>query len=119
MLTLDIKPIVGKPSVCLLSKASNDVSWLSHRRLLHLNFRKLNKLVTKDLVRGLSVLRFDNDTLCAACEQGKQHRKGHPIVINSEIVEPFELIHIDLYGPSTVDTLNKKRYILVIVDDFS
>ncbi|XP_052622697.1 uncharacterized protein LOC128127985 [Lactuca sativa] len=54
-----------------------------------------------------------------ACEQGKQHRKGHPIVIDSKIVEPLERLHIDLCGPSIVETLNKKWYILVIVDDFS
>ena len=50
MFTLDIKPIVGKPAVCLLSKASNELSWLWHRRLSHLNFRNINKLVTEDLV---------------------------------------------------------------------
>ena len=119
MFTLDIKPIVGKPAVCLLSKASNDLSWLWHRRLSHLNFRNINKLVPEDLVRGLPVLKFDNDSLCAACEQGKQHRKGHPIVIDSKIVDPLELLHIDLCGPSTFATINKKRYILVVVDDFS
>ena len=57
--------------------------------------------------------------MCAACEQGKQHRQGHPVIIDSKIVEPLELLHINLCGPSTVETLNKKRYILVIVDDFS
>ncbi|XP_023751078.1 uncharacterized protein LOC111899458 [Lactuca sativa] len=102
MFTLDIKPIVGKPSVCLLSKATNDVSWLWHRRLSHLNFRNLNKLVAEDLVRGLPVLKFDNDTLCATCEQGKQHCKGHPMVIDSKIVEPLQILHIDLCGTSTV-----------------
>ena len=40
-------------------------------------------------------------------------------MIDSKIIEPLELLHIDLCGPSIVETLNKKRYILVIVDDFS
>ncbi|XP_052619531.1 uncharacterized protein LOC111895070 [Lactuca sativa] len=84
MFTLDINLIVGKPAVCLLSKASNDISWLWHRRLSHLNFRNINKLVTEDLVR--------------ACKQGKQHRKGHPIIIDSNIIEPLELLHIELCG---------------------
>lgn len=56
MFTLDIKPMARKPSFCLLSKALVDVSWLWHRRLCHLNFRSLNKLVVEDLVRGLPVL---------------------------------------------------------------
>ena len=72
-----------------------------------------------DNVRGFPILKFDNDTLCVACEQGKQLRQGHPVIIDSKIVEPFEVLYIDLYGPSNVETLNKKRYILVIIDDFS
>ena len=50
----------------------------------------------QDLVRGLPVLKFDNDSLCAACEVGKQHKQGHPITIDSKIVAPLELLHIDL-----------------------
>ena len=119
MFTLHIKPIVGVPSVCLLSKASSKISSLWHQRLSHLNFNNINKLVVKDLVRGFPVLKFNNDTLCVACEQGKQHKHKHPIVIDLKIIEPLELLHIDLCGPSTVETLNKMRDILVIVDDFS
>ena len=87
MFTLNFNLIVGIPSVCLLSKASSDVSWLWHRRLSHLNFQILNKLVVQDLVKVLHVLKFDNDTLCVACEQRKQHIQGHPIVIDSKTVE--------------------------------
>ena len=77
MFTLDIVPIVGKPAVCLLSKAVVDVNWLWHRRLSHLNFRNINKLVVQDLVRGLPILKYDNDSLCAACEVGKQTRSSY------------------------------------------
>ena len=119
MFTLDIKPIVSVPSMCLISKASSDLRWLWRRRLSHLNFKNLNKLVVNDLVRGLPVFKFDNDLLCSACEQGKQHRHAHPITTDSKIIEPLELLQIDLYGPLIVETLNKNRYILVTVDEFS
>ena len=109
MFILEINTIVGISSVCLLSKASSDVSWLWHRRLSHLNFQNLNKLVVQDLVRGLPVLKFDNDTLCATCEQGKQHIQGHPIIIDPNIVEPLELLDIDLCGPSIFETLDKRQ----------
>ncbi|XP_052621036.1 uncharacterized protein LOC111901200 [Lactuca sativa] len=49
----------------------------------------------------------------------KQHRQAHQITIDLKIIEPLELLYIDLCGPSTIEILNKKRYILVIVDDFS
>lgn len=55
MFTLSIKPIVGVPSVFLLSKESSDLSWLWHRRLSHLNFKNLNKLVVNNHVRGLPI----------------------------------------------------------------
>ena len=48
----------------------------------------------------------------------KKHRQGHPIIIDSKSIEPLELLHIDLCGLSTVESLNKKKYILVIFDDF-
>ena len=78
MYPLNINPIRGKPVICLLSKANNDESWLWHRRLSHLNFKDINKLVLGVHVRGLPLLKFDKEHLCAACEMGKQSRKSHP-----------------------------------------
>ena len=69
MYPLDMNLIYGKPDICLLSKAPADISWLWHRRLSHLNFGYINKLIGDDLVRGLPLLKIDNETLCAACEQ--------------------------------------------------
>ncbi|KAL4564910.1 hypothetical protein LXL04_028986 [Taraxacum kok-saghyz] len=119
MFPLDMTPIIGKPSICLLTRAASDMSWLWHRRFSHLNFRDINKLVVNDLVRGLPVLKFDNEHLCAACEFGKQSRKSHSSIVNTKIVEPLELIHIDLCGPSSIQSIAGSKYLLVIVDDFS
>ena len=119
MFPLDMKPIIGKPSICLLTRAASDMSWLWHRRFSHLNFRDIKKLVVNDLVRGLPVLKFNNEHLCAACEFGKQSRKSHSSIISTKIVEPLELIHIDLCGPSSIQSVAGSKYLLVIVDDFS
>ncbi|KAI3496684.1 hypothetical protein L1887_39055 [Cichorium endivia] len=78
MFPLNLKLVTGGQSLCLLSKANSDVSWLWHRRLAHLNFKDLNKLVAMDLVRGMPALKFDNDSLCSACEHGKQTKQRHP-----------------------------------------
>ncbi|GJU60729.1 ribonuclease H-like domain-containing protein [Tanacetum coccineum] len=43
----------SKGYTCLLAKASSDEAKLWHRRLSHLNFKNLNKLVKDNLVRGL------------------------------------------------------------------
>ncbi|KAL7591015.1 hypothetical protein Lser_V15G34603 [Lactuca serriola] len=118
MYPLNLNPIRGKPAICLLTKAHSDESWLWHRRLSHLNFKDINKLVLGDHMRGLPLLKFDKDHLCVACEMGKQSRKSHPTIVNTKVIEPLELLHIDLCGPSAIKSVCGSKYILVIVDDF-
>ncbi|GKA74502.1 putative reverse transcriptase domain-containing protein [Tanacetum coccineum] len=58
----------------LLKLATLDESMLWHRRLGHVNFKTINKLVKENLVRGLPTKRFENDQTCVACLKGKQHK---------------------------------------------
>ncbi|KAI3700454.1 hypothetical protein L2E82_45084 [Cichorium intybus] len=98
MFPLNLKPVTGGQTLCLLSKANSDVSWLWHRRLAHLNFKDLNKLVAMDLVR----------------DKTKASHSDNP-----KITEPLSFLYMDLCGPSAIESIRKKRYILVIVDDYS
>lgn len=75
MYPLDIELMIDKPQLCFLLKADFDESWLWHRRLAHLDFKYIKKLFTGELVRGMSLLKFFSNTLCAACECGKIIRK--------------------------------------------
>ncbi|GKA25095.1 ribonuclease H-like domain-containing protein, partial [Tanacetum coccineum] len=59
---------------CLIAKATTDESNKWHRRLGHVNFKNLNKLVKRNLVRGLPSKIFQNDHTCVACQKGKQHK---------------------------------------------
>ncbi|GJS77774.1 putative ribonuclease H-like domain-containing protein [Tanacetum coccineum] len=73
--SFDIKNIVPKESLtCLVAKATSDESMLWHRRLGHINFKNINKLVKENLVKGLPKKRFENDQTCVACLKGKKHR---------------------------------------------
>ncbi|GJZ83063.1 putative ribonuclease H-like domain-containing protein [Tanacetum coccineum] len=75
MYSVDLKNIVPKGGLtCLFAKATSDESKLSHRRLGHINFKTMNKLVTKNLVRGLPSKLFEINQTCVACQKGKQHR---------------------------------------------
>ncbi|GJS03967.1 putative ribonuclease H-like domain-containing protein [Tanacetum coccineum] len=75
MYSVDLKNIVPKGGLtCLFAKATSDESKLWHRRLGHLNFKTMNKLVNGNLVRGLPSKLFENDQTCVACQKGKQHR---------------------------------------------
>ncbi|GKA67309.1 ribonuclease H-like domain-containing protein [Tanacetum coccineum] len=80
MYSFDMKNIVPKESLtCLVAKATLDESMLWHRRLGHINFKNINKLVKDNLVRGLPTKCFENDQTCVACLKGKQHRASYTI----------------------------------------
>ncbi|GJW10037.1 retrovirus-related pol polyprotein from transposon TNT 1-94 [Tanacetum coccineum] len=104
--------------VCLMSKATSTKSWLWHRRLSHLNFSTINHLKKKDLV-GLSKFKYDKDHLCLACEQGKSKKSSFPPKLVPSTESKLELLHMDLCGPMRVANIIGKRYILVIINDYS
>ncbi|GJS12406.1 putative ribonuclease H-like domain-containing protein [Tanacetum coccineum] len=90
MYSFDMKNIVPKESLtCLVAKATLDESMLWHRRLGHINFKNINKLVKDNLVRGLPTKHFENDQTCVACLKGKQHRASSTKDETSEILKNF------------------------------
>nr|GFA67195.1 retrovirus-related Pol polyprotein from transposon TNT 1-94 [Tanacetum cinerariifolium] len=117
--TLSIQDMMASSPICLLSKASKTKSWLWHRRLSHLNFGAINHLARQGLVRGLPKLEFEKDHLCSACAMGKSTRKAHKPKSEDTNQEKLYLLHMDLCGPMRVESINGKKYILVIVDDYS
>ncbi|GJY07021.1 putative ribonuclease H-like domain-containing protein [Tanacetum coccineum] len=120
MYSVDLKNIVPKGGLtCLFAKATSDESKLWHRRLGHLNFKTMNKLVKRNLVRGLPSKVFENDQTCVACQKGKQHRASCKSKIENSISLPLHLLHMDLFGPTFVKSLMKKMYCLVVTDDYS
>ena len=117
--TISIEDMMKSSPICLLSKASKNKSWLWHRRLNHLNFKTINELTRKDLVRGMPRLKYEKDHLCPACQLGKSIKYAHkPKTINTNL-EVLNTLHMDLCGPMRVQSINGKKYVLVIVDDYS
>ncbi|GJS20953.1 putative ribonuclease H-like domain-containing protein [Tanacetum coccineum] len=120
MYSVDLKNIVPKGGLtCLFAKATSDESKLWHRRLGHLNFKTMNKLVKGNLIRGLPSKLFENDQTCVACQKGKQHRASYKSKTKNSISLPLHLLHMDLFGPTFVKSLKKKMYCLVVTDDYS
>ncbi|GKA43408.1 putative ribonuclease H-like domain-containing protein [Tanacetum coccineum] len=120
MYSFDMKNIVPKESLtCLVAKATSDESMLWHRRLGHINFKNINKLVKDNLVRGLPTKRFENDQTCVACLKGKQHRASCKSKVLNPITKPLFMLHMDLFGPTFVSSLMHKKYCLVVTDDYS
>ncbi|GJV76147.1 integrase, catalytic region, zinc finger, CCHC-type containing protein [Tanacetum coccineum] len=100
-------------------KGSKTKSWLWHRRLSHLDFGTLNKLAKDGLARGIPRLKFWKDHLCSACALGKSKKSSHKPKAEDTNQEKLYLLHMDLCGPMRVASINEKRYILVIGDDYS
>ncbi|GJZ02293.1 ribonuclease H-like domain-containing protein [Tanacetum coccineum] len=99
--------------------SSKTKSWLCHCRLSHLNFGTINKLSKDGLARGIPRLKFQKDHLCSACALGKSKKSSHQPKVEDTNQEKLYLLHMDLGGPMRVASINGKRYILVIVDDYS
>nr|GEV51875.1 putative ribonuclease H-like domain-containing protein [Tanacetum cinerariifolium] len=103
----------------LFSKASIDESNKWHRRLGHVNFKNLNKLVKGNLVRGLPSKIFENNHTCVACQKGKQHKASCKAKTVSSVNQSLQILHMDLFGPTSVRSIKHKTYCLVITDGFS
>nr|GEY43468.1 integrase, catalytic region, zinc finger, CCHC-type, peptidase aspartic, catalytic [Tanacetum cinerariifolium] len=119
LFTLSLQDMMASSPICLLSKASKTKSWLWHHRLSHLNFGAINHLARQGLVRGLPKLKFEKDHLCSACAMGKSTKKSHKPKSEDTNQEKLYLLHMDLCAPMCVESVNGKKYILVIVDDYS
>ncbi|GJW03934.1 retrovirus-related pol polyprotein from transposon TNT 1-94 [Tanacetum coccineum] len=105
-----------KDQICLATINENSPLW--HRRLGHANMRLIQSLASKELVRNLPKLKFDQH-FCDACKMGKQDHISHKSKNIVSTTRFLELLHMDLFGPSVVRSYGGDRYTLVIVDDYS
>nr|GEY38605.1 retrovirus-related Pol polyprotein from transposon TNT 1-94 [Tanacetum cinerariifolium] len=105
--------------ICLMANATSSQAWLWHRRLSHLNFDTINLLSKNDIVIGLSKVKFFKDHLCSSCELGKAKRKSFHTKTTPSSKRQLQLLHMDLCGPMWVESINGKKYVLVIIDDYS
>ncbi|GJX02798.1 zf-CCHC domain-containing protein [Tanacetum coccineum] len=105
-----------KDQICLATIDENSTLW--HRRLGHTNMRFIQSLASKELVRNLPKLKFDQH-FCDACKMGKQAHASHKAKNIVSTTRCLELLYMDLFGPSTVRSYGENRYTLVIVDDYS
>ncbi|KAJ9551848.1 hypothetical protein OSB04_015893 [Centaurea solstitialis] len=117
--TIKLRHMLAKKSQCLITKKSSHQSLLWHRRLSHLNYRYLDRLVKERLVSGIPIIKFEPDQMCSGCAQGKMKRASHPPKPEQGSKSPLSLIHMDLCGPMKTVSLAGRKYVLVIVDDYS
>ncbi|GKE35220.1 putative ribonuclease H-like domain-containing protein, partial [Tanacetum coccineum] len=113
MYSFDLKNVVPSGGLtCLFAKATIDESNLWHRRLSHINFKTMNKLVRGNLVRGLLSKLFENNHTCVAFQKGKQHKASCKTKLVSSISQPLQMLHMDLFGPTSIRSINHKTYFI-------
>ncbi|GJT34482.1 retrovirus-related pol polyprotein from transposon TNT 1-94 [Tanacetum coccineum] len=117
--TINLHDMASASPICLMARATSTKSWLWHRRLSHLNFDTINDLARNDLVTGLPKFKYHKEHLCPSCEKGKSKRASHPPKPVPNSKKRLHLIYMDLCGPMRIASINRKRYVLVIVDDYS
>nr|GEU78749.1 hypothetical protein [Tanacetum cinerariifolium] len=92
---------------------------VAFRKLSHLNFDYINWISKKDIVIGLPKFKYVKDQLCSSCELSKVKRSSFKSKAIPSSKGRLNLLHMDLCGPMRVASINGKKYILVIVDDYS
>ncbi|GJW99526.1 retrovirus-related pol polyprotein from transposon TNT 1-94 [Tanacetum coccineum] len=117
--TISLQETTSSTPICFMAKASPTQAWLWHRRLSHLNFDYITLLSKKDVVNGLPKLKYVKDQLCSSCEISKAKRSSFKSKAVPSSKGRLNLLHMDLCGPMRVASINGKKYILVIVDDYS
>ncbi|GJV63203.1 retrovirus-related pol polyprotein from transposon TNT 1-94 [Tanacetum coccineum] len=105
-----------------LTKASSQSHGMARRIYFYQNhpeFRDIDELARKILVRGLPMLKYDKDHLCPSCQLGKSKKASHPLKTENTNTEVLNTLHMDLCGPMRTESINGKKYVLVIVDDYT
>lgn len=100
--------------------------YVSERRIMdlaytssHVSMRRISKLNKLNLVRGLPNLKFASNALCEALRKGKFSITSFKFKNVVSTFRPIKLLHIDLFGQFKTTSIMGKKYILVIVNDYS
>ncbi|XP_075101898.1 putative mitochondrial protein AtMg00300 [Nicotiana tabacum] len=113
----DFNSLNGGDLTCL--NVINDDAELWYRRLGHASFTLFKKLIKKDVVHGLPKSKFKDHKVCDACAKGKQVRSSFKPKKEVSTSRPLDFIHMDLCGSMRIPSKGGKKYIFVIVDDYS
>jgi len=110
--------LTSEPQI-IRNKATIDDSELWHQRLRHLNFTDILKIASKEIVKDLPKMEKTEKGVCGPCQLGKQTRATHKKTSGILTSRNLELLHMDLMGPTRTASLGGRKYIFVVVDDYS
>ena len=103
--------------ICHLTKT--DQIWLWHRKLGHISLRSLDKVIRNEAAVGIPSLDINGKFFCGDCQVGKQTKTSHRSLKECYTIRVLELLHLDLMGLMQTESLDEKKYMLVVVDESS
>ena len=103
--------------VCNSIRLPNKDLW--HQRMGHASYKHLSIVFKHESVLGIPNLSRVSNVVCGPCQLGKQTKAKYLGTQTSATSRPLELLLLDLMGPTRTKSLGGKRYIMVVVDDFT
>ena len=103
--------------VCNSIRLPNEDLW--HQRMGHVSYKHLSIVFKHESVLGIPKLNKVSNVVCGPCQIGKQTKVKHPSIQTSATSRPLKLLHLNLMSPTRTVSLGGKRYIMVVVDDFT
>ena len=103
--------------VCNSIWLPNEDLW--HQRMRHASYKHLSIVSKHELVLGIPKLSRMSNVVCGPCQLGKQTKAKHPSTHTSATSRPLEPLHLDFIGQTRTESLGGKRYIMVVVDNFT
>ena len=85
----------------------------------HASYKHLSIVSKHESVLGISKLSRVSNVVCRPCQLGKQTKAKYLGIQTSDTSRLLELLYLDLIGPTRTESLGGKRYIMVVVDDFT
>ena len=103
--------------VCNSIRLPNEDLW--HQWMGHASYKHLSIVSKHESVLGIPKLSRMNNVVCGPCQLGKQTKANHTGTQTSATSRLLELLHLDPRIPTRTESLSGKRYIMVVVDDFT
>lgn len=110
---------INNPSHVVCNRSSLSMEELQHQRLGYIDYKLLKKISSFKIVRVLHSITYQDDPIYGPCQLGKQSKSPHRKNQYLSIKRPLELFHMDLMGPIWMANIGRRKYIIIVIDDFS
>ena len=114
---LDCEPVSAEHASVALKQHSDLNLW--HQRLGHLNVQHFKEAIQKKSVNGVKIQKTAKLSFCEGCVEGKMHRQPFKPVGEIRSIRKLQLVHSDVCGPMSTESIGGRKYFVTFIDDYS